>query len=308
MASGSGAVGDLADTSWVDDFSDDDATSGASPRADALVDGVAAMEVADDSEDEGAAAGGSGGGTHSGASPSDAPPPRAPSSPPSPTLLSPRSSDPGAYLDFSVKSPWERLSTTVEAHFRRWLRASADDLRRWSARCDRAEHGGRHLLRLRARIDHGTHWRRDPYCVSLYYRPEAPPNVLAPPLITDPQSASMPHHHPRRPHHPRQHHKNHRRVESSVLLPPSSDLASALSGVERWLGLAAPFVIVEPAHAFGGRFGDVDEAAAIRAAIADALASAGAPSRWPTLAPVGGTSSGAFVGGSRAPARTGVGR
>jgi hypothetical protein len=71
-----------------------------------------------------------------------------------------------------------------------------------------------------------------------------------------------------------------------------------LSGVERWLGLAAPFVIVEPAHAFGGRFGDVDEAAAIRAAIADALASAGAPSRWPTLAPVGGTSSGAFVGGS----------
>ena len=61
MASGSGAVGDLADTSWVDDFSDDDATSGASPRADALVDGVAAMEVADDSEDEGAAAGGSGG-------------------------------------------------------------------------------------------------------------------------------------------------------------------------------------------------------------------------------------------------------
>ena len=28
MASGSGAVGDLADTSWVDDFSDDDATSG----------------------------------------------------------------------------------------------------------------------------------------------------------------------------------------------------------------------------------------------------------------------------------------
>lgn len=298
MASGSGAVGDLADTSWVDDFSDDDATSGASPRADALVDGVAAMEVADDSEDEGAAAGGSGGGTHSGASPSDAPPPRAPSSPPSPTLLSPRSSDPGAYLDFSVKSPWERLSTTVEAHFRRWLRASADDLRRWSARCDRAEHGGRHLLRLRARIDHGTHWRRDPYCVSLYYRPEAPPNVLAPPLITDPQSASMPHHHPRRPHHPRRREKNHRRVESSVLLPPSSDLASASSGVERWLGLAAPFVIVEPAHAFGGRFGDVDEAAAIRAATADALASAGAPTRWPTLAPVGGTSSGAFVGGS----------
>ena len=87
--------------------------------------------------------------------------------------------DETGYLDFSVKSPWEKLARSVERAVRGWLASSESALAAASSPCDRPEHGGRHLRCLRARVDHATHWRRDPYSVLLYYPPGAPPNVPA---------------------------------------------------------------------------------------------------------------------------------
>ena len=83
--------------------------------------------------------------------------------------------DETGYLDFSVKSPWEKLARSVERAVRGWLASSESALAAASSPCDRPEHGGRHLRCLRARVDHATHWRRDPYSVLLYYPPAPRP-------------------------------------------------------------------------------------------------------------------------------------
>jgi Rab3 GTPase-activating protein catalytic subunit len=214
------------------------------------------------------------------------------------------------YLDFSVKSPWERFARAVETTARAWLRLTDDELRKLSTVNDsRPDHGSRDLRCLRAVVEHdNTHFRRDPYAVLLYFRDDAErPNVLAfgrndaretPDEDAFPSDA-----------------RNDARakpflrrssISQRAICAPENDLAPGSVGVQRWFGagLSAPFAVVEPLRANASSsvasvsrtFADVDEATAAKAAVAVAFAAAGVPSHWPVFAPVLGPARRAFVG------------
>jgi hypothetical protein len=214
------------------------------------------------------------------------------------------------YLDFSVKSPWERFARAVETTARAWLRLTDFELRSSSTVNDsRPDHGSRDLRCLRAVVEHdNTHWRRDPYAVLLYFRDDAErPNVLAfgrndaretPDDDAFPSDA-----------------RNDARakpflrrssISQRAICAPENDLAPGSVGVQRWFGagLSAPFAVVEPLRANASSsvasvsrtFADVDEATAAKAAVAVAFAAAGVPSHWPVFAPVLGPARRAFVG------------
>ena len=264
------------DTSWADDFEDDglslsEETPGPSPVQDSANDADAFARLrlkADDAASE----------------------PTADASEVASAIPSRADADETGYLDFSVKSPWEKLARAVERAVRGWLASSESDLAAASTPCDRPEHGGRHLLCLRARVDHATHWRRDPYSVLLYYPPDAPPNVLAHPASPEATSSAA----------SSSQVSNRALVTHRILAPSSEDpragTGTGTSGLQRWFGLGCPFAVVEPPFSYGSHFSDVDEASAIRSAVSHAFASAGAPSHWPILAPVHGPARGAFVG------------
>jgi hypothetical protein len=214
------------------------------------------------------------------------------------------------YLDFSVKSPWERFARAVETTARAWLRLTDDQLRKLSTVNDsRPDHGSRDLRCLRAVVEHdNAHFRRDPYAVLLYFRDDAErPNVLAfgrndaretPDEDAFPSDA-----------------RNDARakpflrrssISQRAICAPENDLAPGSVGVQRWFGAghSAPFAVVEPLRANASSsvasvsrtFADVDEATAAKAAVAVAFAAAGVPSHWPVFAPVLGPARRAFVG------------
>ena len=270
------------DTSWADDFEDDglslsEDTPGPSPVQDSAndADALARLRVkGDDAASNTTAVENANTGELGSA------------------ISSRADADETGYLDFSVKSPWEKLARSVERAVRGWLASSESALAAASSPCDRPEHGGRHLRCLRARVDHATHWRRDPYSVLLYYPPGAPPNVLDRRVAPDATSAA-----PDASFAAPATRLSHRaRVTHRVLAPSSEDLGADTSGVQRWFGLGCPFAVVEPPFSFGSRFSDVDEASAIRSAVSDGFESAGAPAHWPIFAPVHGPARGAFVG------------
>ena len=240
-----------------------------------------------------------------------------------------------AYLDFSVKSPWERLSRAVETAARAWLRLTDRELRARSTVNDsRPDHGSRDLRCLRAVIEHDqTHWRRDPYAVLLYFRDDADaerPNVLRRredglESAGDDRDRGLSETggHTRADTGTR---KSTRRARASFCVSqratcaPEEDLSPGSVGLQRWFGAAgeggAPFAVVEPLsprlaappfraqsdpfkrheNVKSGTFADVDEATAAKAAVAVAFAAAGVPGHWPVFAPVLGPARRAFVG------------
>ena len=145
------------DTSWADDFEDDglslsEDTPGPSPVQDSAndADALARLRVkGDDAASNTTAVENANTGELGSA------------------ISSRADADETGYLDFSVKSPWEKLARSVERAVRGWLASSESALAAASSPCDRPEHGGPHLRCLRARVDHATHWRRDPYSVLL---------------------------------------------------------------------------------------------------------------------------------------------
>ena len=213
-----------------------------------------------------------------------------------------------AYLDFSVKSPWERTARAVETVARAWLRLTDRELRERSTVNDsRPDHGSRDLRCLRAVVEHDqTHWRRDPYAILLYFRDDAErPNVFfrAPRDDHDDSIAT-----PDNDDASEQRAKHVRRscISQRAICASEDDLSPGSVGVQRWFGAGreAPFAVVEPLRAnahssvasVSRTFADVDEATAAKAAVAVAFAAAGVPSHWPVLAPVLGPARRAFVG------------
>jgi hypothetical protein len=213
------------------------------------------------------------------------------------------------YLDFSVKSPWERFARAVETTARAWLRLTDDQLRKLSTVNDsRPDHGSRDLRCLRAVVEHdNAHFRRDPYAVLLYFRDDAErPNVLdfgrndareTPDEDAFPSDARDARAKP---------FLRRSSISQRAICAPENDLAPGSVGVQRWFGagLSAPFAVVEPLRANASSsvasvsrtFADVDEATAAKAAVAVAFAAAGVPSHWPVFAPVLGPARRAFVG------------
>ena len=214
------------------------------------------------------------------------------------------------YLDFSVKSPWERFARAVETTARAWLRLTDFELRDSSTVNDsRPDHGSRDLRCLRAVVEHdNAHFRRDPYAVLLYFKDDAErPNVLAfgrndaretPDEDAFPSDAR---------NDARAKHLRRSVISQRAICAPENDLAPGSVGVQRWFGagLSAPFAVVEPLRAnavnssvasVSRTFADVDEATAAKAAVAVAFAAAGVPSHWPVFAPVLGPARRAFVG------------
>ena len=220
-----------------------------------------------------------------------------------------------AYLDFSVKSPWERMSCAVETVARTWLRLTDRELRERSTVNDsRPDHGSRDLRCLHAVIEHDQmHRRHDPYAVLLYFRDDAErPNVLRrreDENVVDGEKVAF-------SETKRANTATPRRascVSQRATCAPEDDLSPDSSGLQRWFGAGdAPFAVVEPLSprlsappfagsepscAFkSGTFADVDEATAAKAAVAVAFAAAGVPGHWPVFAPVLGPARRAFVG------------
>ena len=222
------------------------------------------------------------------------------------------------YLDFSVKSPWERTSRVVETAARSWLRLTDKELRERSMVNDsRPDHGSRDLRFLRLVVpshDQTTRRRADPVAVLLYYREDARrPNVLyvgerereSVALRDEKQTENEPKAKPTKPARSR---TNVSCVSQLATCAPEDDLSPGASGLQRWFGAGgengAPFAVVEPLSPrvsplgdfVSGTFADVDEATAAKAAVAVAFSAAGVPSHWPVFAPVLGPARRAFVG------------
>ena len=78
--------------------------------------------------------------------------------------------------------------------------------------------------------------------------------------------------------------------------PPHDDNRAGTSGMQRWLGVDCPFVVVEPPASYSRCFADGDETATVVSAVVIALVNTNAPSCWAVVAPTGGPSRGAFLG------------
>ena len=194
--------------------------------------------------------------------------------------------DHGGWDDFSIKTPWERAVHNVESVVRRWLRLSDEDLAAQSSRCARPEHGGRDLRCLRTLIHHKMdHFRPDPYAVILYYPKHNPPNVFFR-LGDRPDAVAS-----REPSAPARALLTHR-----FYCDASEDNAGGTSGIQRWLGVGCPFIVVEPPASYSRCFSGGDETATVVSAVNIALVNTAAPSCWAIVAPTGGPSRGAFLG------------
>ena len=224
------------------------------------------------------------------------------------------------YLDFSVKSPWERTSRVVETAARSWLRLTDKELRERSMVNDsRPDHGSRDLRFLRLVVpshDQTTRRRADPVAVLLYYREDARrPNVLyvrererESVALRDEKQTQTENEPKTKPTKPARSRTNVSCVSQLATCAPEDDLSPGASGLQRWFGAGgangAPFAVVEPLSPrvsplgdfVSGTFADVDEATAAKAAVAVAFSAAGVPSHWPVFAPVLGPARRAFVG------------
>ena len=201
----------------------------------------------------------------------------------------------GGWSDFSIKTPWERMVHNIESAVRRWLRLTDEDLAAQSSRCARPEHGGRDLRCLRTLIHHKMdHFRPDPYAVILYYPKHSPPNVKKKDAIkgsnVEDDAATT-----------TSADKDEDADEPPMLThrfycPPHDDNRAGTSGMQRWLGVDCPFVVVEPPASYSRCFADGDETATVVSAVVIALVNTNAPSCWAVVAPTGGPSRGAFLG------------
>lgn len=231
----------------------------------------------------------------------------------SPNESSKPTSDAMSYVDFSVKSPFEKTTNAIEMELRRWLRLSSGELAKQSHMNRNKQHGNVSTLGLRylrVVITDDCLPIQNPIVVSLYYPERSPPNILAKDYEGEKKM-------PRLNAHTISHLAHGFEGDTTSGMSSGSNISS---GLQRWFGVGhefggAPFLVVEPYseefHFFGTQnskgnasalnthrktFLDVDDASVVKASVAVACTAAGVPSHWPVFAPVLGPARGAFVG------------